>query len=103
DQRWRTFVNAALEGPYRQLFARFDSLVFLRAPDMGAVRRWRAEQERQLPASRRMDEAALERFIAHYERITPWMLQDLPRRPDLNVVLVGDHEIETVVTNRPLP
>lgn len=100
DQRWRTFVNAALDGPYRRLFAHFDALIYLQVPDMAAVRRWRAEQERQLPAPQRMNAAALDRFIAHYERITRWMLEDLPSRADLNVVLRADHEIETIVTNR---
>jgi D-glycerate 3-kinase len=100
DGRWRTFVNEALAGPYRRLFARFDVLVFLEVPDMDAVRRWRGEQELQLPPQQRMSAAALERFIRHYERITRWMLEDLPRRADLNVVLGAGHEIETVVTNR---
>jgi D-glycerate 3-kinase len=100
DGRWRAFVNDALDGPYRRLFARFDALVYLQVPDMDAVRRWRAEQEGQLPASRRMSAAALERFIRHYERLTRWMLQDLPARADLNVVLGAGHEIETVATNR---
>jgi D-glycerate 3-kinase len=100
DQRWRTFVNAALAGPYRRLFTGFDALVYLQVPDMAAVRRWRADQERQLPPARRMNAAALDRFIAHYERITRWMLEDLPGRADLTVVLGADHQIETVVTNR---
>jgi D-glycerate 3-kinase len=100
DGRWRTFVNDALDGPYRRLFARFDALVYLQVPDMDAVRRWRAEQEQQLPPQRRMNAVALERFVRHYERITRWMREDLPRRADLNVALGADHEIETVVTNR---
>ena len=42
------YVNDAL-GAYQALFARFDRLVFLQVPDFDAVRRWRAEQELQLP------------------------------------------------------
>jgi len=80
------------------LFARFDRLVFLEVPDFDAVRRWRAEQELQLPPERRMDAAQLQRFTAHYERLTYWMKQDLPGRVDLTVVLGADHTIETSVT-----
>ncbi|HTK96417.1 MAG TPA: hypothetical protein VL379_00205 [Pseudomonadales bacterium] len=97
DGRWRRYVNDAL-GRYQPLFGRFDRLVFLRVPDFHAVRRWRAEQETQLPKRRRMTAAQLRRFTAHYERLTYWMLQDLPGRADLTVVLDDDHAIATSVT-----
>ena len=86
DGRWRRYVNDAL-ARYRSLFARFDRLVFLRVPDFDAVRRWRAEQELQRPRDRRMRAPQLRRFIAHYERLTLWMLEDLPGRADLTVLL----------------
>jgi D-glycerate 3-kinase len=101
DGRWRAFINAALAGPYRTLFDGFDALVYLQVPDFDAVRRWRGEQELQLPPAQRMTPAALDRFIRHYERLTRWMLQDLPHRAHVTVSLNGDHEIATFVTNRP--
>ncbi len=58
DGRWRAYVNDAL-GRYQALFARFDRLVFLQVPDFDAVRRWRAEQELQVPPERRMSAAQL--------------------------------------------
>ena len=97
DGRWRRYVNDAL-ARYRSLFARFDRLVFLRVPDFDAVRRWRAEQELQLPRARRMRAPQLRRFIAHYERLTLWMLEDLSGRADLTVLLDQDHAIETSIT-----
>ena len=42
---WRRFVNAALAGPYRSLFAQFDRLVMLQAPGFDVVERWRLQQE----------------------------------------------------------
>jgi D-glycerate 3-kinase len=97
DGRWRRFVNDALAG-YRTLFARFDRLVFLQVPDFDAVRRWRGEQELQLPQERRMSDAQLWRFTAHYERLTHWMLEEMPNRADMTVVLDDEHAIETFVT-----
>jgi len=97
DVRWRRYANDAL-ARYRALFARFDRLVFLRAPDFDAVRRWRAEQELQLPRDRRMSAPQLRRFTAHYERLTMWMQKDLPGRADLTVLLDQDHAIETSIT-----
>ncbi len=93
DARFRTFANDALGARYQTLFERFDKLVFLQVPNFAAVRRWRAQQETQIETSRRMTAAQLERFIAHYERLTRWMCADLPPRADLTVVLDESHAI----------
>lgn len=98
DGRWRRFVNDALAHRYQALFARIDQLVFLSVPGFDAVRRWRAEQELQVAERRRMNAAQLRRFTAHYERLTYWMIEDLPRRADLTVMLDDDHAIVTSVT-----
>jgi D-glycerate 3-kinase len=98
DGRWRRFVNASLAGQYQDLFASFDLLVYLQVPDFAAVRRWRGEQELQIPPARRMSEAGLRRFTAHYERLTRWMIDDVPARADVTVRLDADHRIATSVT-----
>lgn len=87
DGVWRAVVNLWLRGDYRVLFDQLDLLVMLKVADFGAVRRNRALQEAKLrardpAASGLMDEAALERFCQHYERLTLHMLEDLPRRAD---------------------
>lgn len=76
---WRRAVNAELAGPYAEAFARFDAVLFLKAPSFDAVLDWRCQQEAgllglspaDLPPQRR---AALAVFIQHFERITRWML-----------------------------
>lgn len=98
DGRFRRFVNAALAQRYRDLFERFDELIFLQVPDFAAVAAWRGEQELQIPPERRMSATALRRFIAHYERLTRWMIEDVPARADLTVVLNAAHGIERSVT-----
>ncbi|MDZ7670683.1 MAG: kinase [Gammaproteobacteria bacterium] len=80
DGHWRRYVNDALAGPYAALWQRLHGLIFLQVPDLRAVLRWRTEQEQALPRTRRMNEAQLRRFIAHYERVTRAMLTTLPRR-----------------------
>lgn len=89
---WRSYVNDALAGPYRQLFARIDRLILLAAPGFVVVQRWRLEQERELalkagPRAKAMDEAAVGRFISHYERLTRYMLSEMPDRADAVVSL----------------
>jgi D-glycerate 3-kinase len=88
---WRTFVNSALNGPYRALFDRLSPLVLLAAPSFEVVRDWRGEQERKLrqrlireggDTRRLMDEAQLVRFISHYERVTRHILAEMPARAE---------------------
>lgn len=83
DGRWRRHVNDQLATRYAALFARLDLRVLLRAPSFEIVQDWRAEQEaglqRSNPASLPpMDRNALQRFIAHFERLTRWIQEDEP-------------------------
>ena len=96
DGRWRTYANDALAGPYQDLFSRLDLFVLLQAPSFEVVLDWRREQERKLrkrlaregaAASNAMGDEAVARFIAHYERITRWILQEAPGRADIVVRL----------------
>ena len=91
--RWRTYVNTALAGDYARLRADLDLMVFLRAPDFGASVRWRREQEQAIPASHRMDENQLQRFMAHYERLSRRALECLPNEADVVVNLLADHSV----------
>lgn len=92
DGRWRRFVNAALGHEYRPLFAGLDRLVLLKSPSFEAVADWRGEQEAKLRArtgtGMRPDE--IPRFVAHYERLTRWILQEMPGRADWTVPLARD-------------
>ena len=96
DQAWRMAIDNALAGPYADLNAALDGLVFLQVPDLDAVRRWRLLQERERPPAQRMDAEAVARFVAHYERITLRMLQLLPGRADVVVALRPDHGVAHV-------
>ncbi|KQN89749.1 kinase [Sphingomonas sp. Leaf67] len=90
--RWRRAVDTALAGDYAALFARIERLVLLAAPGFEVVTDWRAEQEDTLrrrlitqsrPTDGLMDRAAIGRFVAHYERLTRWILHEMPARADL--------------------
>lgn len=89
DGVWRREVNRRLATDYAELFGRIDLLVMLEIAGFESVRANRLRQEEKLghgPAV--MDEAALERFIAHYERLTRHMLAEMPARADI-VVEIG--------------
>jgi D-glycerate 3-kinase len=99
EGRWRGHVNACLAGEYRALFGRLDRLVYLRAPSFDCVFAWRRRQEEKLRArvgdgaQGLMDEAALRRFIMHYERLTRFQLDVLPARADIVVALDAEQAI----------
>jgi D-glycerate 3-kinase len=92
---WRREVNRRLATDYAQLFARPELLVMLQVESFDTVRVNRALQEQKLAASNPegtalMDEAALERFVMHYERLTRWMLEEMPGRADVVIPIGAD-------------
>ena len=113
DGRWRGAVNAALAGPYRALFDRIDVEIMLRVEGMARVHEWRRLQEKKLRERvgregtggapvRVMSDADLERFIAHYERITRHLLEEMPARADVVLEIDHHHQPAAVRINRPL-
>lgn len=85
DGTWRDYANAHLAGEYQRLFDRLDALILLAAPSFAVVAGWRLQQEQDLASTGLplMDKAAVERFVSHYERLTNWILAEMPTRADL--------------------
>ena len=74
--QWREIQNQFLRTSYAEWFAEFDAIVYLQAPSWDIVRRWRGQQEvtlRGRPLTPE-EEAWIDRFIQHYERITRSMI-----------------------------
>jgi len=93
---WRRAVNAALAGPYAELWARIDRQVFLAAPDFATVLRWRSEAERSVRGTsgrRAMDDAQVARFVQHYERLTHHALSVMPARAGLSLRLDAERNL----------
>jgi D-glycerate 3-kinase len=86
---WRSYVNEQLDGPYQALFARLHDLILLEAPSFEAVVGWRTEQERKLRerTGAGMSDEEVARFVAHYERLTRWILSEMPGRADWTITL----------------
>jgi D-glycerate 3-kinase len=89
---WRTYVNRQLAGPYQALFGRLDRLVMLMAPGFEVVEGWRSEQEAKLRAKtgKGMSQFEVAKFVQHYERLTRWMLEEMPARADWLIPLDAD-------------
>lgn len=79
DGGWRRAVNGFVGGAYADFIARFDAVLFLRAPSFDVVLDWRCQQEADLLGVAPADLPAAERdrlagFIQYFERITRRML-----------------------------
>lgn len=99
---WRREVNRRLATDYAELFARPDLLIMLKVDGFEAVRANRALQEQKLAASNPegaaiMDDAALDNFLMHYERLTRWMLEEMPGRADV-VIPIGKDQRPTTLS-----
>jgi D-glycerate 3-kinase len=96
---WRRYVNDALAGPYRRMFQPLDLLVMLAAPRFEAVLGWRQEQERKLRARTGlgMQPAEVERFVAHFERLTRHMIATMPGNADILVALGEDQQVNELL------
>jgi len=73
---WRAVLAAHLADDYQTFFDAFDALLYLQAPSWEIVRVWRGQQEVETlgRALTPEEDAALDRFVAHYERVTRAML-----------------------------
>lgn len=107
DCFWRRYVNQHLATSYADLFSHLDLLIMLKIPSFDCVYEWRSLQERKLannasdrPVSHIMDDKALRRFIMHYERLTRFILEDMPQRADIVLTLNREHLIDGLEYNR---
>jgi D-glycerate 3-kinase len=108
DGAFRGYVNAELTGRYSAVWNELDMLLFLAAPDIPAVHAFRQQQEHALQRSAAhamaageagtgiMTDSQLERFIAHFERITAHMLSGTPNYADIVVQLDAQRHVEAV-------
>jgi D-glycerate 3-kinase len=106
DGVWRTYVNQKLKMEYQKFFSLFPRRVLLKAPGFDCILRWRSKQERKLRETLEvsggghaglMDDAGVARFIMHYERLTRWMLAEMPARVDACIHLNETHGVERLM------
>ena len=102
DGRWRTHVNNRLREDYAEVFSQLDRLVFLQAPDMESVLRWRSKQERKLIAGTSarepgvMNEAQLGEFVQYFERLSRVAMAELPEAADVTLTLDSSHQVREI-------
>ena len=109
DGTWRRYVNQCLQHDYDKWFAMIDKLVMLKAPSMDTVYNWRWQQEQQLIAKNNsngsglMNEVQVKHFISHYQRLTEYILEEMPQRADCVLELNRDHQVHRVLGPMSIP
>ncbi len=84
---WRKYYNSKLKNEYRKLFNIFDKTIFLKAPSFKYILNWRIKQEKMNKSNakihKKMNKKNLINFIEHYEKITKYMLKELPNQANM--------------------
>ena len=95
---WSKWSNRELAKDYQDLFDRFDLLLMIKVPNMEFVYESRWIQEQTLaktikdPALKEkiMTKGEVYRFVMHYERLTHFILEEMPKFSD--IVLERDEQ-----------
>ncbi|MEO0961235.1 MAG: kinase [Pseudomonadota bacterium] len=100
DGVWWRWWNEALSNDYWPLWCDLDPLILIRVPGIESVVQSRIKQEAGLaaaePGKATMDEAAVRRFVAHYERLTLRIWDEMPARA--HVVIDRDDSFTFSIT-----
>ncbi len=103
NYNWRKFYNKKLTNEYKHLFNMFDEKIFLKAPSFKYVLNWRLKQEKNNSSksskSKKMNFKEIKLFIQHYEKITKWMLLNLPTKSDLVIKISKNQKINSIKKN----
>ena len=104
---WSKWSNKELSKDYQTLFSMFDLLLMIKVPSMDFVYESRWIQEQTLaktisdPAlkDKIMTKEEVYRFVMHYERLTHYILEELPSFSD--IVLSRDGEFKFSISKTP--
>lgn len=93
---WRQWCNEQIRQHYQPLWPLVDAWILLQPPTFAQVFEWRRQQEMDLPRSEALSEAALQRFIQHYERLTRWQWLQPVIGQGLAIDLTAGHDIGAI-------
>tara|TARA_B110000263_G_C15235225_1_gene476695 strand:- start:247 stop:1188 length:942 start_codon:yes stop_codon:yes gene_type:complete len=104
---WSKWSNKELAGDYQDLFRRFDLLLMIKVPGIEYVYKSRWLQEQTLEKTLKdpelrdkiMTKEEVYRFVMHYERLTHYILEEMPSFSDM--VLERDEEFNFSIIKTP--
>ena len=107
DGIWSKWSNKELAGDYQNLFNKIDLLLMIKVPDMNDIfeSRWLQEQTLEKTLSGNMSDSKIMNkdevwnFVMHYERLTRYVLEEIPKFAD--IVLNRDKNFEFSFVKKP--
>ena len=104
---WSKWSNKELAGSYQNLFNKIDLLLMIKVPDMNDIFESRWLQEKTLSKmisgngldDKIMNKDEVWRFVMHYERLTRYVLEEIPKFSD--IVLNRDKNFEFSFVKKP--
>ena len=96
DSVWRTYVNNVLQDDYQKLFSLCSYLIMLKPPSFQSIYEWRHQQEDKIcnQSAYKMNKEQVINFVQYFQRLTVWMLDDLPSKSDILIEFDKNHLIK---------
>ncbi len=99
--KWRKYYNKELKTNYKNIFDKFEALIFYKIPNFKCVFNWRLRQEKYLikeknKLNKYMDKDEIKKFIMHYEKITKWMIKTNTKNSELLIKINKNNEIKKI-------
>ena len=99
--KWRNYYNIKLKMEYQKIFNSFDKLIYLQPPSFQSVLKWRYAQEKNNAKKTKtknfMNKNATKSFISYYEKLTKWMIQNMPANADMLIKVDKNQKIKKII------
>ena len=99
--KWRNFYNLKLKKEYRIIFNVFDKIIYLQPPSFQSVLKWRYAQEKNNAKKTKtknfMNKNETKTFILYYEKLTKWMMKNMPANADMLIKVDKDQKIKKII------
>ena len=101
DFKWRKYYNSKLKKEYQQIFKTFDRIIYLQPPSFNFVLKWRYAQEKNNAKKTKtknfMNKNTTKNFILYYEKLTKWMIKNMPDNADMLIKVDNEQKIEKII------
>ena len=99
--KWRNYYNIKLKMEYQKIFNSFDKIIYLQPPSFQSVLKWRFAQEKNNAKKTKtknfMNKNATKSFISYYEKLTKWMIQNMPANADMLIKVDKNQKIKKII------
>ncbi len=99
--KWRKYYNSKLKNEYQQIFKTFDRIIYLQPSSFHFVLNWRYAQEKDNAKKTKtknfMNKNTTKNFILYYEKLTKWMIKNMPDKADMLIKVDKAQKIKKII------